>query len=552
MATTSLTRSTLEQLSSLSQLSLVRQIVLMLVLAGSVALGVSVVLWSRDSNYTVLYSDLESSDTAEIVTALDAAALDYRIEPGNGYLSVPEEQLQQTRLHLASLGLPRSASNGFDMLSEDYALGTSNFIEQARYNHALEQELVKTIKLIRGVRDVRVHISIPKQTSFLRSSSKPGASVMLDLLGTQSINDTQIAGIAHLVASSVAGLTTDNVSIVDQKGNLLSSDDGDELNSSNEQMKYTRELEQEYTQRIIALLGPVVGDGNIRAQVTADIDFTVIETTDEKYNPATPVLRSEQTAEESSGTNTPTQPGDLSLTPPLLAAATDIANTQNESSSTRTNATRNYEIDKSVSYSKTVPGSVKRLSVAVLVDLNPPLVAPAEGETVATEGETNVAEDPQVQADKIVRLTQLVKDTIGYNELRGDSVNIISERFSQAELSVEPEALPFWQSAWIPSAIKQLAASIVVILLIFAVIKPALKSVVMAPALTPNLALQGHSHAPANHDHGLQQLAADTEHLKRGGPTRSAYDENLALAQSLVQNEPARAARMIKEWVASD
>jgi flagellar M-ring protein FliF len=543
MATTSLTKSTLEQLSSLSQLSIVRQIVLMLVLAGSVALGTSVVLWSRDSNYTVLYSDLESADTAEIVTALDQAGLEYRIEPGSGYLSVPEDQLQESRLHLASLGLPRSATNGFDMLAEDRALGTSNFIEQARYNRALEQELVKTIKLIRGVRDVRVHISIPKQTSFLRSSSKPGASVMLDLLGTQSISDTQIAGIAHLVASSVAGLTTDNVSIVDQKGNLLSAADGDELNSSNEQLKYTREMEQEYTQRIIALLGPVVGDGNIRAQVTADIDFTVIETTDEKYNPATPVIRSEQTAEESTGSTNSTQPGELSLTPPVLAAATAPVATPPETTSTRTNATRNYEIDKSVSYTKTVPGSVKRLSVAVLVDLGS-AAAPAEGDAAAVE-------DPQVQADKIARLTQLVKDTIGYNEARGDSVNIISERFSQAEESVEPEAAPFWQSEWIPSALKQLGASIVVILLIFAVIRPALKSVVIAPARPQNLALTGH--APA-HDNDLHRLPADAAHPapKRGGPGRSAYDENLALAQTLVQNEPARAARMIKEWVASD
>ncbi|MES2624469.1 MAG: flagellar basal-body MS-ring/collar protein FliF [Pseudomonadota bacterium] len=548
MATTSLTKSTLEQLSSLSQLSIFRQIVLMLVLAASVALGTSVVLWSRDSNYTVLYSDLESSDTAEIVTALDTATLEYRIEPGTGYLSVPEEHLQETRLHLASLGLPRSATNGFDMLAENPALGTSNFIEQARYNRALEQELVKTIKLIRGVRDVRVHISIPKQTSFLRSSSKPGASVMLDLLGTQSINDTQIAGIAHLVASSVAGLTTDNVSIVDQKGNLLSSEDGDELNSTNEQMKYTRELEQEYTQRIIALLGPVVGDGNIRAQVTADVDFTVVETTAENYNPATSVIRSEQTAEESSGTATPPQPGALSLTPPALAAPTDVTReVTQETTQNRTNATRNYEIDKSVSYTKTVPGSVKRLSVAVLVDLNTP--AP-----VAAEGETAPVEDPQLQAEKIARLTQLVKDTIGYNETRGDSVNIISERFSQIEESAEPEALPIWQATWIPSAVKQLAASVVVILLIFAVIKPALKSVVISPARQQNLALSGGGIAEAHdngHGQGMQRLPAEPEHSKRS-PTRSAYDENLALAQTLVQNEPARAARMIKEWVAND
>ena len=474
MATTSLTRSTLEQLTSLSQLSIVRQIVLMLVLASSVALGTSVVLWSRDSNFTVLYSDLESSDTAEIASALDQAGLQYRIEPGSGYLSVPEEELQQARLHLASLGLPRSSTSGFDMLAENPALGTSNFIEQARYNRALEQELVKTVKLIRGVRDARVHISIPKQTSFLRSSSKPGASVMLDLLGTQSISDTQIAGIAHLVASSVAGLTTDNVSIVDQKGNLLSSDDGDELNSSNEQMRYTRELENEYTQRIISLLGPVVGNNNIRAQVTADVDFTVVETTAENYNPATSVIRSEQTAAESSGIASPPQPGALSLTPPQLAAATDQTSALTvENTSTRTNATRNYEIDKSVSYTKTVPGGVKRLSVAVLVDL-------ATAPDTAVEGGLAAVEDPGANAEKIARLTQLVKDAIGYSEARGDSVSIINERFSQVEESLEPTAAPFWQAAWIPSAVKQLAASIVVMLLIFAVIRPALRSLAIS------------------------------------------------------------------------
>jgi flagellar M-ring protein FliF len=546
MATTSLTRSTLEQLSSLSQLSIVRQIVLMLVLAASVALGTSVVLWSRDSNFTVLYSDLDSADTAEIVTALDQTGLKYRIEPGSGYLSVPEEELQEARLHLASLGLPRSTTSGFDVLKENPALGTSNFIEQARYNRALEQELVKTVKLIRGVRDARVHISIPKQTSFLRSSSKPGASVMLDLLGTQSISDTQIAGIAHLVASSVAGLTTENVSIVDQKGNLLSSDGGDELSSSNEQMRYTRELEQEYRQRIMTLLAPVVGDGNIRAQVTADIDFTVVETTAENYNPANTVIRSEQTAAESNGIASPPQPGALSLTPPQLAAANDQNNALTvENTSTRTNATRNYEIDKSVSHTITVPGSVKRLSVAVLVDLDATQAAPVDGEAAAV--------DPQAQADKITRLTQLVKDSIGYSEARGDSVSIISERFSQVEESLAPVATPFWQADWIPSAIKQFAASIVVILLIFAVIKPALKSVVVTPQRTQNLALGGYQQAPAHDlEHDTHRLPAEAEHVKRGGPGRSAYDENLVLAQNLVQNEPGRAARMIKEWVAND
>lgn len=544
MATPAPGNNVFAQINNLAQLTLVRQLVLMLLVAGAVALGVSVVLWSRGHNYTVLYSSLAAQDVAELSQALETARLPYRIEPGTGYLSVPEENLQEVRLHLASLGLPRSGASGYDMLSEQSALGTSNFIEQARYNRALEQELAKTIKLLRGVRDVRVHVSIPKQSSFLRSSSKPGASVMLDLIGTGAVTDTQIAGIAHLVASSVAGLDSADVSIVDQKGNLLSkSSTIDPLGTSTEQLKYTRTLEQEYTQRIVDILTPVLGPENIRAQVTADLDFTVVETTEENFDPASMVVRSEQTQEENRSAATPPQPGALSPTPPTDAEGNVVAATATSTGQSRVNATRNYEIDKSTSHIRRVPGDIRRLSVAVLVDLNAQLPLDADG--------VPIPPDPAEQTAKIERLTQLVKDSIGFSADRGDSVNVVAERFSQPPVEETPPIIQeLWQSPWVPSALKQLGASIVILMLIFAVFRPALKNV-LSPLQPQDLGQQQAIGSGAGSGQALALGADGSSHAKQL-PTRSVFDENLAQAQNLVTNEPARAARMIKEWVASD
>jgi len=556
MANTALTIPVFEQVMSLSKLHLVRQLGFMLLLASGIALGTAVVLWSREPDYVVLYPDLVGQDAAAVMTALDQAGTEYRVDPRTGLLSVPAETLQQTRLQLASQGLPRSTASGFDLLYEESALGTSNFLEQARYTRALEQELVKTIKLIRGVRDARVHLSIPKQSTFLRSSNRGSASVMLDIAAGQGISDNQIAGIAHLVASSVTGVEIDSVSIVDQKGALLSRRQDSELSSSSEHLQYTRNLEQEYTQRIIDILTPVVGEGNVRAQVTADLDFTVIETTEENYTPDTLAIRSEQTSEEARA-NATTTPGALTPAPPVIQPdgtvlpAEPVATAGADNTQTRSDTTRNYEIDKSTSYVRSSPGGIRRLSVAVLVNMPQPAVpaegVPAEADAVPVEGAPAavVVDTAALDAEKIARLTLLVKDSIGYSEARGDSINVINEPFSIPPAFEAAAATPIWQEAWVPGVLKQFAASLVVLMLIFAVLRPALKSVVLQrPAGGPELL--PHAEGAATLSPGQGGL------LAKPAPVRSEYDENLSLAQHLVENEPARAARMIKEWVAND
>ena len=273
----------------------------MLLLAASIALGASIVMWSTNSAYTALYADLAAEESSEIISALEQINVPYRVTAGSGLITVPADRLQQIRLQLANQGLPENNSQGFGILNQEQDLGISNFIEQARFNRALEQELASTIRSLQGVRNSRVHLSIPKQTSFIRSSAKPSASVMVDLIAPKSLGDTQISGIVHLVSSSVSGLTAENVSVVDQMGNLLSQSSDSELSGSTEHMRLTRQMEQEYRDRIVAILSPVVGLDNVRAQVAADLDFTIMETTEESYDPNSVVVRSEQTQEEQSG-----------------------------------------------------------------------------------------------------------------------------------------------------------------------------------------------------------------------------------------------------------
>ncbi len=541
----------LAQFNSLSQLNLVRQIGFMLILAMAIALGIATVLWSQSATYTALYSGMSSQDSADVITALEQRGVPYKIDASTGMVTVPGDRVRQIRMQLANEGLPRSSDRGFDILEDEQSLGTSNFIEQARYQRALEQELVQTIRQIQGVREARVHLSIPKQTSFIRNSRKPSASVMIDIAGGSRPGDQQLSGILHLVASSVAGLEAESVSIVDQRGNLLSDQNNSQLGNTSETIRYTRSIEEEYSNRIINILTPIVGAGNVRAQVSANLDFTATETTEELYNPQNSVVRSEQVQEERSGISNTTgagaQPGALSPIPPQEQAAQEGANVQGQSgvaNNSRVSSTRNYEIDRSVNHIKRVPGTIQQLSVAVLVDLESGLFGNA---AEAAEGEEGEAALSQAEIDaRVARLTQLVRDTIGFNEARGDSVSVINEQF----LSPEPlpeVSTPIWEQTWFMSTLKQLGAGFVVLLLVLGVLRPAMKSIVVQQAPARQLAVAGG-------ELGEEQVALSEAAQEQliASPAPSAYDSNLNKAQALVSQEPQRAARMIQNWMADE
>jgi len=543
----------LKQIAILSQLTLVRQIGFMFVIAAGIALGTSMVLWSTTPNYVALFLDMSTQDSAEVISALQSSNTEYRMDANTGIISVPAENVQEIKLMMASQGLPSSSSlRGYAVLEEEQGLGTSNFMEQARYHRALEQELVQTIRHIQVVRNARVHLSIPKQTSFLRSVNRPSASVMIELIGLQGLSDSQLNGILHLVTSSVAGMEPSSVSIVDQRGNLLTQNSNSSLGNSNENIRLTRQFERDYSNRITSILTPIVGTGNVRTQVSADLDFTFIETTEETYNPNNVVIRSEQTQEETSGSNTTSvEPGSLSELPPITdVSQSPLESVSGNSNQTRINSTRNYEIDRSVSLIRTVPGSVRKLSVAVLVDLHGTETADA----ALDEDSAAVQANLELDALKIERITQLVQEAIGFDAARGDTVSVIHEPFIADAALPTAAPLPFWQEEWFFSTLKQVAAGLGVIFLIFGVLRPAMQLTLTTPPATSSpAALQSAGAVELTGEHIQASANGDTGSIPAlGNSGRSSYDQNLTQAQSLVQNEPARAARMIQNWLSNE
>src|SRR5580693_6614592 len=304
-----------------------KQVGLLAGVAAAVAAAVWLVLWSQGQNYTVLYGQLSERESGQVMDALTAAGIEFKLNP-SGAVSVPESKVQVARIRLASQGLPQSDSMGIEMIQKESALGSSSMMETARYQSVLETELARTIVKVQGVLTARVHLALPKPTVFLRDSRKATASVMLQLYPGRRLEPGQVAAIVHLVASSVPELGPSDVTLVDQAGSLLNSpDENAEQAASTRQFEYTRKLEESYQQRIIDLLEPIIGPGRVRATVTADMDFTVTEETRENYDPQKTAVRSEQTSNEQrrGGDGSEGIPGALSNEPPGTAGAPSLA-----------------------------------------------------------------------------------------------------------------------------------------------------------------------------------------------------------------------------------
>src|SRR5450755_506397 len=295
--------------------------------AAAVAAAIWLVLWSQGQNYTVLYGQLSERESGQVMDALTAAGIEFKLNP-SGAVSVPESKVQEARIRLASQGLPQSDAMGIEMIQKESALGNSTMMESARYQSVLETELARTIIKVQGVQGARVHLALPKPSVFLRDAHKATASVMLQLYPGRRLEPGQVAAIVHLVASSVSELAASDVTLVDQAGSLLNSpDENAESAASTRQFEYTRKLEESYQRRIVELLEPMLGPGHVRATVTADLDYTVTEETHENYDPQKTAVRSEQTSNESrkGGDGVEGIPGALSNQPPGTSGAPAIA-----------------------------------------------------------------------------------------------------------------------------------------------------------------------------------------------------------------------------------
>ncbi len=553
------------QVRGFSALPVVKQLGLMVALAATIALGVAVVLWSQKPNYSLLYAGLSAQDLASVATSLDDAGIPYRVENGSGSILVPASKVHDLRLRLAARGLPHSHEVGFDLLDKEEGFGTSRFLEKARYQRALEGELAKSIVSLNSVESARVHLALPKQSVFLRDRDKPTASVLVRLRPGGRLNETQVAGIVHLVASSVPGLEPEGVTVVDQRGRLLSdTQEQREATLNATQFEYNRRLEQEYTKRIMEILTPIVGASGVRAQVTADLDFTVKEETRESYAPEKTAVRSEKIKEQKSrAPKAEGVPGALSNQPPRGAAvSTEDASRPSMGESSK-EVVRNYEVDRAISHSKYSPGRIKRLSIAVLLDYRKKL-----------DKDGKVQQSPLEQAE-LARITELVKKAVGFDASRHDSINVINIPFQeQAASEGEEEGIPFWNQPWLWDLAKPVAGALFVLLLSLGVLRPMLKNlaetgrIIESEANAQRLPPAGGAAAVAGLPGpaggggaaAVGDGAAQSVGAAAGGVAQNGEDEapgrapgvDIGMARSLVQQDPKRVAQVVKTWVAAD
>ena len=533
----------LDRVSGFAAQPVARQLSLLVGFAASIALAVGLVNWASSPSYQSVYGPMSPADNAEAIALLQSNGIQYRMEQGTGLLEVPYDDVFQARMVLASEGFPKDGSGiGFESLYLQQEMGLSSFMEEARYHRAVEAELVRTITALDSVTAARVHLAISRQTAFLRRGNEPSASVMLNLRGGGRLNDRQLSGIIHLVAASIPNLDASRVSVVDSAGKLLSSQGQDsDFGYTAEQFRLAEQFENSLNDRIVGILEPILGVGAVKAQVTADMDFTRTESTNEIFDPNV-ALRSEQTSEDISNNMLAAgPPGGLVPNPPQPAPQpnADPQGADNGPERESRQETRNYEVNKTIQYVRSVPGAVDKLSVAVVLDYR-----------IDENGES-VPLDPAL----LDQVNALVREAVGFDDARGDTVQVINSPFivpAPLEPLPEPGLL---EQPWVWELGKGLLAALGVLALILTVLRPMVKySTSYAPpalagaSANPALAAPGGAEGD---DQAAATLALPPTELLRS-PPKPNYQQSLAMARNSASEEPVRAAYVVKNWIAAD
>jgi flagellar M-ring protein FliF len=549
----------MDSLKSLLRNPTTRLLLLLVGVAAAVALGVAIVLWSRGPNYALMYAGLDPKDAAAVTQALQTSNTPYRLGPDGASISVPADVLADTRLRLASQGLPQGSTAGGTMPQSDSPFGMSDMAESTHYQSMLETDLGNTIAGLQFVRAARVHLALPKPSAFIRDNHPASASVLLTLYPGRQLDSSQVTAIVHLVSSSVPDLDPAQVSVVDQQGNLLTNSDPDSPGAVGDtRMRLATRMENSYAQRIEDLLTPLVGQGRVRAQVDVDLDFSQTEKASESYDGANPALRSEQSSSEQKQDNAGGEvAGALSNQPPNTvaqptaakpnagtppAANAPAATAANASKSTPTDtsssSTKNYELGRTISHVSDPAGRLVRLTVAVVVDNKAP--ADGKGKSVAL-----------TQQD-LQHLTDLTKNAVGFDAQRGDSVSVINQAFSDSPVDdTAPVSEPFWQRPGMLDLIKQGAGILIALLIAFGLLKPMLKGLLRGPE--PMAALAGPIPTVSvrinddDRDEREDQVRITSPQIQN-----MAYEQKIGLARKLVQENPKQVAQVVMNWVGDD
>lgn len=527
------------------------KILLALGIAAVIAVMTAFWLWSQEPKYRVLFSNFSDKDGGAIVAVLEQMNIPYKIVESGAAIMVPAEQVHQVRLKLASMGLPKGGNVGFELL-EKQGFGVSQFVEQVNYQRALVGELERSIQAISVVENARVHLAIPKSTVFVRDQQKPTASVLLKLQSGRTLDPQQVSAILHLMASSVAGLTTANVSIVDQQGNLL-SDESKKTNSNQMdpgQIKYIEEMQKSIASRVQSIITPIVGAKNVLAQASVEIDFGTQEQAEEIYkpnkSPEAAVMRSQQINETTGsaanggggipgaltnqpGTN-PTAP--VTTDPNATVGAAPDPNAAASSPITK-NTTVNYEVDKTVRYTQKTTGGVKRISVAVVVN-----------EKQELDKDNKVVSRP-LSEDEKKQITDLAKQAMGFNEARGDSLSLVNTSFAPVKVEDLGE-IPIWKNTDYIETAKSVGKMLFGLIVLFMLYQRALKPMV-AKLLAP-------SQRPDVLDREVLDQQALIDELPQADLKRAipSYQQNLSQAKLLAKQNPKVVASVVTSWVSGN
>lgn len=551
------TASTAPQNKSLEWMNRLRanpKIPLIVAGAAAIAILVAMVLWAKSPDYRTLYSNLTDQDGGAIVTQLTQMNIPYRFSDNGGALEVPADKVHELRLRLAQQGLPKGGAVGFELLDQE-KFGISQFSEQVNYQRALEGELARTIETLGPVKSARVHLAMPKPTLFVREQKSPSASVTVNLEPGRALDEGQISAVTHLVSSAVAGLPPGNVTLVDQGGHLLTQSNTSSRDLNDAQLKYATDVEGRVQRRIEAILDPIVGNGNVHAQVTAQIDFANKEQTQEQYSPngdaSQAVMRSRQmnTTEQIGGPYPGGVPGALSNQPaptnnaPISTPPANQQNGQQQTTSTAAssgprnssrNETTNYEVDRTILHTKMNVGDVQRLSVAVVVNYK---MLP-DGKPLA------------LTTDQMKQIEDLTREAMGYSEKRGDTLNVVNSPFTVTDQT--GGELPFWQQQTFIDQILSAGRWLLVLIVAWLLWRKGIRPQLNRRAEEAKAA-QEHMSTRQEVEEAVEvRLSKDEQTQQRRANQRLGAEVMSQRIREMSDNDPRVVALVIRQWMSNE
>ena len=516
-------------------------------------IGIIVFFTMQKSEMTTLFASLPESEKSAVVQTLKQNGVDVSLNPSTGEVIVPLNDYHQSRMLLAAEGLPASVPDGYQSLG-DMPMGTSRSVEAIKIKQSLEAELSRSITYISGISSARVHLAIPEKTVFARELALPSASVFIKLSNGRSLGRQQVKSIVHLVASSVPSLPSENITVIDQFGELLSKPSNDASSTaSDEQMSQTMRLGEIYRSRVVSLLTPMVGAGNLKAEINVDMSFTKSEITEESVDPKGNALRSEQTSlDESANPEARGIPGALSNAPPLapdLKKETPASQGAGGNVKQRSQTSvKNYEISRKIETTTAQYGQIKKIKAAVII---------REKKNIAPDGTISF---DKLSDEKLLEIKSLVQEALGFDKVRGDSVTITSSPFVDI---METVSLPWYESDAVRDLAQQLATVLILAIVIFGALHPLLKRVLVPSGYSAGMGAisseedMDNEKIEVSEGESLEDIKAKLKPKKTAISaemldTANTYDDKVAIIRMIVGDEAGRVSSVFKRMMQND